>query len=121
VTCRIVQMVAAADPDDREHAALRRGQLTSSQAEARQNHRIDSTGVTEGDPVRPYRPSRKKKVTRRRPNRQRGPPGPVPPYSEDDSGWCGQTGAVPGGYSGRAALRRGQCDILGLDDISIVT
>jgi hypothetical protein len=37
----------------------------------------------------------------------------VPPWSEDDSGSYGQTGAVPGGCSGRAALRRGQCDILG--------
>jgi hypothetical protein len=79
VTCRRVQMVVAADPDDRGRAALRREQLTSSQVEARQNRRIDSTGVTEGDPVRPYRPVRKKKVTRRRRNRQRGPPGPVSP------------------------------------------
>jgi predicted RNase H-like nuclease (RuvC/YqgF family) len=29
VTCRRVRMVAAAAPDDRERAALRRGQLTS--------------------------------------------------------------------------------------------
>jgi hypothetical protein len=79
VTCRRVQMVAPADPDDRERAALRRGQLTSSQVEARQNHRIDSTGVTEGDRVRPYRPARKRKVTKHRPGRQRDPPGPVPP------------------------------------------
>jgi predicted RNase H-like nuclease (RuvC/YqgF family) len=78
VTCRRVQMVAAADPGDRERATLRRGQLTSSQVEARQNRRIESTGDTEGDPVRPYRPARKKKVTRHRPNRQRGPPGPAP-------------------------------------------
>jgi hypothetical protein len=79
VTCRRVQMVAAADPDDRGRVALRRGQLTSSQVEARQNRRVESTGATEGDPVRPYRPARKRKVTRRHPNRQRGPPGPVPP------------------------------------------
>jgi hypothetical protein len=79
VTCRREWLVAAADPDDRGRAAIRRGQLTSSQVEARQNRRIDSTGVTEGDRVRPYRPARKKKVTRRRPNQQRGPPGPVPP------------------------------------------
>jgi hypothetical protein len=69
VTCHRVQMVAAADPDDRGRVALRRGQLTSSQVEARQNRRTDSTGVTEGDPVRPYRPARKKKVTRHRPGR----------------------------------------------------
>jgi predicted RNase H-like nuclease (RuvC/YqgF family) len=79
VTCRRVRIVAAAAPDDRERAVLRRGQLTSSQVETRQNRRIDSTGVTEGDPVRPYRSARKKKVTRHHPNRQRGPPGPVPP------------------------------------------
>jgi hypothetical protein len=78
-TCRRVQVVAAAAPDDRERATLRRGQLTSSQVQARQNRRIDSTGVAECDRVRPYRPARKKKVTRRRPNRQRGPPSPVPP------------------------------------------
>jgi hypothetical protein len=79
VTCRKVRIVAAAAPDDRERATLRRGQLSSSQVEARQNRRIESTGATEGDPVRPYRSARKNKVTRRRPNRQRGPPGPVPP------------------------------------------
>jgi hypothetical protein len=59
VTCRRVWIDAAADPSDRERVALRRGQLTSNQAEARQNRRIDSTGVT--DPVRPYRPARKRK------------------------------------------------------------
>jgi hypothetical protein len=79
VTCRRARIVAAAAPDDRERTALRWGQLTSSQVEARQNRRIESTGATEGDPVRPYRPARKEKVTRRRPNRQRGPPGPGPP------------------------------------------
>jgi hypothetical protein len=79
VTCRRAQIVAAASPDDRELATLRRRQLTSSQVEARQNRRIDSTGITEGDRVRPYRPTRKTKVTRHGPKRQRGPPGPVPP------------------------------------------
>jgi hypothetical protein len=39
VTCHRVQMVAAADPDDRGRVALRRGHLTSSQVEARQNLR----------------------------------------------------------------------------------
>jgi hypothetical protein len=63
VTCRRVRIVAATAPDDRKRAAPRRGQLTSNQAEARLNRRIDSTGVTEGDRVRPYRPARKKKVT----------------------------------------------------------
>jgi hypothetical protein len=33
--------------------------------------------------------------------------------SEDDGGSRRQTGAVPGGCSGRAALRRGQCYMLG--------
>jgi hypothetical protein len=79
VTCRRVRIVAAAAPDDRKHTALRRGQLTSNQVEDRQNRRIDSIGVTEGDRVRPYRPARKRKVTKHRPYRQRGPPGPVPP------------------------------------------
>jgi hypothetical protein len=69
VTCRRVRIVAAAAPDDRERVALRRGQLTSNQVEARQNRRNDSTGVTEGDRVRPYRPARKRNVTRHRPNR----------------------------------------------------
>jgi predicted RNase H-like nuclease (RuvC/YqgF family) len=63
VTCRRVRIVAAAAPDDRERTALRRGQLTSNRVEARQNRPIDSTGVTEGDRVRPYRPARKRKVT----------------------------------------------------------
>jgi hypothetical protein len=79
VTCCRVQMVVAADPDDRERVALRRGQLASDRGEARQNRPIDSTGITEGDLVRPYRPARKRKVTKHRPCRQRGPPGPVPP------------------------------------------
>jgi hypothetical protein len=39
VTCRKVRRVAAADPGD-QRAALRRGQLTSSQVVARQNRRI---------------------------------------------------------------------------------
>jgi hypothetical protein len=67
VTCRRVRLVAAAAPDDRERAAPRRGQLTSNQVEARQNRRIDSTGVTEGDRVRPYRPARKRRVTKTSP------------------------------------------------------
>jgi hypothetical protein len=79
VICRRVRIVAAAAQDDRERAALRRGQLTSNQVETRQNSRIDSTGVTEGDRVRPYRPARRRKVTKHRPDRQRGPPGSVPP------------------------------------------
>jgi hypothetical protein len=79
VICRRVRIVAAAAPDDRERAALRRGLLTSNRVGARQNRRIDSTGVTEGDRVRPYRPARKRKVTEHRPDRQRCPPGPVPP------------------------------------------
>jgi hypothetical protein len=41
VTCRRVRMVAASAPDDRERAALRRGQLTSDRVEARQNRLID--------------------------------------------------------------------------------
>jgi hypothetical protein len=48
---RIVRIVAAAAPEDRERAVLRRGQLTSDRVEAHQNRRIDSTGVTEGDRV----------------------------------------------------------------------
>jgi hypothetical protein len=79
VTCQRVRIVVATTPDDRERTALRRGQLTSNEAEARQNRQIDSTGVTEGDCVRPYRPARKRKVTKHCPDRQRGPPGPVPP------------------------------------------
>jgi hypothetical protein len=68
VTCRRVRVDAAATPDERERAAIRRGQLTSDRAEAHQNRRIDSAGVTEGDRVRPHRPARRrrkrKKVTK---------------------------------------------------------
>jgi hypothetical protein len=64
VTCQRVRMVAAAAPDDRERVAPRRGQLTRDRVEARQNRLIDSTGVTEGDHVRPYRPARNRKVTK---------------------------------------------------------
>jgi hypothetical protein len=64
VTCRRVRMVAAAAPDDRERAALGRGKLTSDRVEAHQNRLIDSTGVTEGDRVPPYRPARNRKVTK---------------------------------------------------------
>jgi predicted RNase H-like nuclease (RuvC/YqgF family) len=67
VTCRRVRIVAAAAPDDRERAALRRGQLTSNPVEARQNRRVHSTGVTEGDRVRPYRLNRTRKVTKTSP------------------------------------------------------
>jgi hypothetical protein len=38
VTCRRVRMVAAAAPDDRDCAALRREQLASDRVEARQRH-----------------------------------------------------------------------------------
>jgi hypothetical protein len=64
VTCRRVRIAAAAAPDDREHVALRRGQRTRDRVEARQNRLIDSTEVTEGDRVRPYRPARNRKVTK---------------------------------------------------------
>jgi hypothetical protein len=77
MTCRRVRIVADAAPYDQGRAAPRRGQLTSNQEEARQNRRIHSTGVTEGDRVRPYRRARKRKVAKHRPDRQRGPPGPV--------------------------------------------
>jgi hypothetical protein len=83
VTCRRVRVVTAAAPDERERAALRRGQLTSDRAEAHQSRRIDLAGVTEGDRVRPHRPARRRKkespLNKHRPHRQRGPPGPVPP------------------------------------------
>jgi hypothetical protein len=59
-----VRVVAAAAPDDRDRAALRREQLASDRVEARQNRLIDSTGVTEGDRVRPYRPARNRKVAK---------------------------------------------------------
>jgi hypothetical protein len=62
VTCQRVQIVAAAAPDDGERAALRRGQLTNDREEARQNRLIDSTGVTEGDRVRPFCPAKSRKV-----------------------------------------------------------
>jgi predicted RNase H-like nuclease (RuvC/YqgF family) len=64
VTCRRVRIVAVAAPDDRERAAPRRGQLTSDRVEARQNRRSDSTGVSGGDRVWPYRPARDRKVTK---------------------------------------------------------
>jgi hypothetical protein len=57
-------VVAAAALDDRDRAALRREQLASDRVEAHQNRLIDSTGVTEGDRVRPYRPARNRKVTK---------------------------------------------------------
>jgi hypothetical protein len=60
VTCCRVQMVAAVDSDDRERVALRRGQLASDRVEARQNRPIDSTGITEDDRVRSYRPAWKR-------------------------------------------------------------
>jgi hypothetical protein len=41
------------------------------------------------------------------------PTGSSASCSEDDGGSRRQKGATPGGCSGRAALRRGQCDILG--------
>jgi len=83
VTCRRVRVVAAAAPDERGRAALRRGQLTKDRAEAHQDRRIDSAGATEGDRVRPHRPARrgKKKASRglkHHSDRKRGPPDPAP-------------------------------------------
>jgi peptidoglycan hydrolase CwlO-like protein len=40
VICRRVRMVAAAAPDDRDRAALRREQLASNRVGARQNHLV---------------------------------------------------------------------------------
>jgi hypothetical protein len=62
VICRRARIVTTAAPDYRERAALRKGQLTRNQLEARQKHRGDSTRDTEGDRVRLYRPARKGKV-----------------------------------------------------------
>jgi predicted RNase H-like nuclease (RuvC/YqgF family) len=80
VTCRRVRIVAAAAPDDRERAALRRGRLTSDRVQARQNCLIDSTGVTEGDRVWLYHPIRTRgRSPKHHSDRQRGPLGPGPP------------------------------------------
>jgi hypothetical protein len=70
VTCRRVRMVPAAAPDDRERAALRRGQLNSGRVEARQNRLIvcgRTARLGSGKSPKHYS------------DRQRGPPGPVPP------------------------------------------
>jgi hypothetical protein len=75
VTCR--RAVAAAPPDSRERAALRREQLAGDQVKARQKRLFIPTGP-----------------------------------SGDDSGSRRQADAVPGGYSGRATLRREQCHML---------
>jgi hypothetical protein len=77
VTCRRVRIVAAAAPDERGRAALRRGRLTSDRVEAHHNRLIDSTGVTEGDRVWLYHPTRTRgRSPKHHSDRQRGPPGP---------------------------------------------
>jgi hypothetical protein len=43
------------------------------------------------------------------PDQRRCLPNSAAPQSKTDGGTPRQTGAIPGGYSGRAALRRDQC------------
>jgi hypothetical protein len=113
VTCRRVREVAAAAPDGRDRATLRREQLASDRLEARQDSLANSAGVNEGSRVWLYRPARnRQKSPKNFSDQVRGLQGPAAPYSEDDSGPRRQTGAVPGGYSGPAALRREQCYVL---------
>jgi hypothetical protein len=57
VTYRTVRAVVAAPTDGRESAALRREQLASDRAKARQNRMSNSAGFDEGDRVWPYRPN----------------------------------------------------------------
>jgi hypothetical protein len=58
VTYRRVRTVAAAAPDGRDHAALRREQLTNDRMKAHQDRLASSAGFSEGDQVWPYRPLR---------------------------------------------------------------
>jgi hypothetical protein len=111
VTCRRVRVVAAVAPDDGERAALRREQLASDRAKARQNRLTNMAGLNEGDRVWLYRPIRNRVKQPKYYLNRRGLPGPAAPYSEDYSGSRRQISAVPGGYSGRAALRREQCGV----------
>jgi hypothetical protein len=78
VTCRRVRVVAAAAPDGRDRAALRREQLASDRVEARQNRLTNSAGFNEGDRVWLYRPTRNTgKTPKYHLVQRRGLPGPA--------------------------------------------
>jgi hypothetical protein len=51
-----------------------------------------------------------KSVQHRHTNQRRGLPDSEVSPGKDDGGPPGQTGAIPGGYSERVALRREQCN-----------
>jgi hypothetical protein len=71
-------VIAAAAPDGRDCAALRREQLASDRAKARQNRLTNSAGFNEGDHVWLYRPTRTRgKSSKYHLDQRRGLPGPA--------------------------------------------
>jgi hypothetical protein len=56
-SCRRVRVVAAAAPDGRDHAGLRREQLASDRVKACQDSLASSARFSEGDHVWPYCPT----------------------------------------------------------------
>jgi hypothetical protein len=76
VTCRRVRVVAAAAPDGRDCAALRREQLVSDRVKARQNRVLNSAGSRERGQVWTYRPARNGgKLPKRHSDQRRSLPG----------------------------------------------
>jgi hypothetical protein len=80
VTCRTVRAVAAAPPDGRDRAALRREELASDGAKAHQNRLINSARSSECDHVWTYSPARNGgKSPKHHSDQGRGLPGPAAP------------------------------------------
>jgi predicted aspartyl protease len=102
ITCRRVRIVAAAAPDDRERAAPRRGSLPA--IEWKLARTVGSIRQESLKMIACGRTARLGKGSCQSVTRIDNAAPPV----ENDGGTLGQIGAVPGGCSGRAALRRGQ-------------
>jgi hypothetical protein len=72
-SCRRVLIVAAAAPDGRLRAALRREQLASDRVKALQDRLANSAGFSEGDHLWPYRPTPKRGKTTKLQSSWEGP------------------------------------------------
>jgi hypothetical protein len=78
--CRWAWVVAAAAPDGRERAGLRREQVASNRVKARQDRLANSAGFSKGYHVWPYRPARNRgKSLKYHSDQWRGLPGPAAP------------------------------------------
>jgi hypothetical protein len=122
-SCRRIRLVTAATADTRDRAALKREQLASDVMKASYD-RLENSARFQDSSLAVPPDSDQREVTEatviiemlvqsHHSNQRRGLQHPAAFESEDDDdGSPRQTGATPGGYLGRTALRREQYDVL---------